>query len=228
MARTIHLRQSTAAVPQPVMSGVSERPCSKRSLYQPPALPPGGTVPIALPAAVPPSLANLVRQCLSRDPAARPTVAEITAAIHEAPQPPTPSHPRRQDLAPPGDPAPSLKPTPALKPAPSQSVREIPKSVQRRRLGVLAAIAMLLIIVAGIWARGHLRPAQTAVTVPTSPPPASAPAVAAAKPTTPAPATTPAPCAVAIAPSRPHERWHKDQRACYIRIFPRCRDAPGI
>jgi TonB family protein len=108
----------------------------------PPAWPDLNVDTAAFTAALPSPFAQIVRQCLNRNPAGRPTVAGVEAQLKPAPSkpavpaassaPPTPSVP----AAPAAPPAPSARPMPAAQPAPPNWRRFAP------------AIAVLLLAVA--------------------------------------------------------------------------------
>jgi TonB family protein len=120
------------------------------------------------PAALPPTFVEIVRQCLNRNPANRPTVADVQALIKSAPPLPEVSVPQPARSVP--QPARSV-PQPARSvPQPPVSipeplVREVPDSATppeespKRRLFV-PAIAGLVIVVVAVWVGLHLRSAQ--------------------------------------------------------------------
>jgi TonB family protein len=114
----------------------------------PPSWPDNKSDTPSFPAALPATFAEIARQCLNRDPAKRPTVAEVEVKIEPAPQRPGISLPQ-----------------PPVSPA-QPPVSESPK--QR----FIAAIAVLLIVAAAVWAGLHLRSSRTSLE--RSAPPAAA------------------------------------------------------
>ncbi len=64
----------------------------------PPAWPDGRSESVALPANLPPTFVDTVRRCLSRNPADRPTVAELQAEFNRPPQAPVISIPQATPL----------------------------------------------------------------------------------------------------------------------------------
>jgi TonB family protein len=100
----------------------------------PPSWPDNKSDTPSFPAALPATFAEIARQCLNRDPAKRPTVADVEAKIKPAPQSPGVSLPG--------------KPTP---PEESPKQRFIP------------AIAVLLIVAVAVWAGLHLRSSRTSL-----------------------------------------------------------------
>jgi len=101
-----------------------------------------------LPAALPAEFAEVVRQCLDRNPANRPTVAELVAWINPAPPLPVVAVP----------PLPVSAPNPPVS-IPSPAVVELrgraPAESPKHRLFV-AAIAVLLVVVVAVWAGLHM------------------------------------------------------------------------
>jgi TonB family protein len=118
----------------------------------------------SFPAALPPTFVAIVRQCLNRNPANRPTVDDVEAQIKTAPQLPVVSVP----------PPPHSAPTP-LVPAPQPlvsipkpRVREVPdratppEESPKRRL-FLPAIAVLSIVVVALWVGLHVLGSRTSL-----------------------------------------------------------------
>jgi len=101
-----------------------------------------------LPAALPAGFAEVVRQCLDRNPANRPTVAGLQAWINPAPPLPVVAVP----------PPPVLVPDPPV-PIPSPAVVELhgraPTESPKHRLFV-PAIAVLFMVVVAVWAVLHM------------------------------------------------------------------------
>ncbi len=145
---------------------------------------------VSLPAAIPPQFAQLIRQCLSRDPANRPTVAELYLRLNPAQQaqgaqaaqpaqPPQPAHlaqaatvtPIRFPVLLPPEPAPTA-------PVPERFAREEPSStapaqqLRKRRSFVPVGTTILVVLIALSTALRLLEsqtyPRPTAVTVVTS------------------------------------------------------------
>jgi TonB family protein len=96
----------------------------------------------SFPAALPPTFVAIVRQCLSRNPADRPTVADVEAQINPAPQP--------------------------LVSIPKPRVREVPNRTAppegspKQRL-FLPAIAVLSIVVIAAWVGWHVLGSRTSL-----------------------------------------------------------------
>jgi serine/threonine protein kinase len=78
-----------------------------------------------LPATTPPAFADSIRRCLRRDPAERPTIAELRSQLSSAPPPPAAE--TAVSPAPPSIPAPSSSPTPTPSPpAPARIAEPAP------------------------------------------------------------------------------------------------------
>jgi len=116
----------------------------------------------SFPAALPPTFATIVRQCLNRDPASRPTVDDVEAQIRPAPQLPVVSALQLPLSAP--------KP---LVSKPKPLVREVsdratpPEKSPKRRL-FLPAIAVLsivivAIVVVAVWVSSHVLSSQASL-----------------------------------------------------------------
>jgi TonB family protein len=84
----------------------------------PPAWPGEGSETVSLPASLPPEFADPVRRCLSRNPANRPTIAELEAHIKRTPPAAVPApEPRVSEASRRVVPAPASSKSPALVPA---------------------------------------------------------------------------------------------------------------
>jgi TonB family protein len=144
----------------------------------PPSWPDGKSETASFPAALSRPFEEIVRQCLNRDPAHRPTVADVEARINPAPQSPVVPVPQPPLSAP--------KPLVSI---PEPLVREVPdkatppdKSPKPRWF--VPAIAVLLIAVTAVWVGLHLRSSQTSfdrATPPTATPPTATPPTAASE-----------------------------------------------
>jgi TonB family protein len=139
-----------------------------------------------LPATLPPAFVDTVQRCLSRNPASRPTAAELEARLKPAPQAPVVSVPAAVVRAEPD----------RVTPAP-------PESPKQRWLvpGILAVVVLI-----AVWAGARLfkshpnsQPAAASTPVSAPQPNAGAPVAAAQNPATPAsaPAKVTAPAAAA-------------------------------
>jgi TonB family protein len=111
----------------------------------------------SFPAALPPTFAAIVRQCLSRNPAGRPTVDEVEARITPEPQLPVVSIPQLPLSAPK-----SLvsKPKPLVREVSDRATR--PEKSPKRRL-FLPAIAVLSIVVVAVWVSSHVLSSQASL-----------------------------------------------------------------
>jgi TonB family protein len=105
---------------------------------------------LSFPAALPAAFAAIVRQCLSRNPAGRPTVDEVEARIKPEPQLPVVSVPQPPLSAP--NPLVS-KPEPLVREVPDRAAP--PKRSPTQRL-FLSAIAVLSIVVVAVWVSSHV------------------------------------------------------------------------
>jgi len=122
----------------------------------------------SFPAALPATFVEIARQCLDRNPAKRPTVADVEAKIEPAPQSPGISVPQ-----PPVSPAqpPVSGPEPLV--SIPQPVRSIPQSPAGKVPGrstppeespkqrFILPITVLLIVAVAVWAGLHLRSSLT-------------------------------------------------------------------
>jgi serine/threonine protein kinase len=117
-----------------------------------------------LPAALPAEFAEVVRQCLDRNPANRPTVAELVAWINPAPPLPVVALP----------PLPVSVPNPPVS-IPSPPVVELrgraPAESPKHRLFV-SAIAVLFVVVVAVWAGLHMFSSRSSME-PAAPPTAA-------------------------------------------------------
>jgi outer membrane biosynthesis protein TonB len=152
---------------------------------------------VALPTAIPPQFAQLIRQCLSRDPANRPTVVELYARINPA-QPATVTPVRYPVLLPP-ETAPTV-------PVPERFAREEPNSTtpaqqlpKRRSFVPVGATILVVLIVLSTALRllysQTVTPKDLTARNPTGviPMPAAVPAPTAAPAPNEVPALSPAP-----------------------------------
>ena len=110
-----------------------------------PTWPDGLSETAALPAALLPTFAPIVRQCLDRNPANRPTVADLKAWINPAPRLPAAALPQA--------PA-SLPDSPAPKPVVVAQPDRAPREPAKQRF-LIPAIAGLFIAVVAVWAGLH-------------------------------------------------------------------------
>ncbi len=134
----------------------------------PPSWPDDESDTPSFPAALPATFVEIARQCLDRNPAKRPTVAEVEAKIEPAPQSPGISVPQ-----PPVSPAqpPVSGPEPLV--SIPQPVRSIPQSPAGKVPGrstppeespkqrFILPITVLLIVAVAVWAGLHLRSSLT-------------------------------------------------------------------
>jgi TonB family protein len=134
----------------------------------PPTWPDGRAGIPSLPTNLPPTFAATVQRCLSRDPADRPTVAELqsqTRPSEAAPPPPsTPTPPREAARSEPVIPA--QQPGSPMR-APPRQFAELAEEPQRKVL--VPALAALLVVGCVVWGglrllKGHPQPAQTVET----------------------------------------------------------------
>lgn len=119
-----------------------------------PTWPHGLSETAALPAALPPAFAPIVRRCLDRNPANRPTVADLEAWLNPAPQLPAASSPQAPaslpDLPGPKVDSPASQAKPAVLAQPDRA----PSEPAKRRF-MIGAIAGLFIAVVAAWAGLH-------------------------------------------------------------------------
>jgi TonB family protein len=129
----------------------------------PPTWPNGRAGAPTFPTNLPPTFAAIVQRCLSRDPADRPTVAELQSQTRPDGAAPT-SLPRAAAQPEPVPAAP--RPEPVMR-APLRQVSEPAEEPQRK---VLAPVLLALLVAGGlVWGgsrlfRGQVKPAQTATT----------------------------------------------------------------
>jgi TonB family protein len=114
----------------------------------PPSWPDNKSDTPSFPGALPAPFVEIARQCLDRDPAKRPTVAEVAAMIEPAPQ------------------------SPGVSPAQPPVSRAQPRASESPKQRFIPAIAVLLIVAAAVWAGLHLRSSRTSLE--RSAPPAAA------------------------------------------------------
>jgi TonB family protein len=117
---------------------------------------------VSLPATFPSMFTGVVRQCLNRDPADRPTVGDLQAQLK--PVPPAPAGSAQPAVS---------RPEPLVREAPGGSPP--PEKPPRRRL-FIAALAGVLVVALAVWAglRSSLTP-QNPETSRSAPPEVSAP-----------------------------------------------------
>jgi len=115
-------------------------------------------------AALPPTFVGIVRQCLNRNPASRPTAADVDAEINPAPQLPLVSAAQCADSAPeslvPVAQPPVSIPTPLVRETPAGAPPLDWSPIQRL---FVPAVAVLLIIVVAVWAGLHLLGSRTSL-----------------------------------------------------------------
>jgi TonB family protein len=140
----------------------------------------GSFVPDLLPAATPELLASMVRQCLNRSAADRPTVEDLESQLEPAVAAPlsqTPVPPASAPTTPaPTTPAPTTPAPPA--PVPHTYVPQAPAWSPRRRLLVavlVAVLAIALLVWAGRRSRQVLPPAAPVLVDSADRPPAEVP-----------------------------------------------------
>jgi TonB family protein len=166
----------------------------------PPSWPEGQSKPPSFSAALPPTLAQIVRQCLNRNPADRPTVADLQRQLKSVPPMPVASVPQ---------PAPSLA-------QPPESIPERPIHPGPRGPGpseaspkwrsFIPAIAVLVIAGIAVWVGLHVRHAQPSLERAAAPTAAAPPASQLSPPAPPSSsartaASQPAPSRLASGPS---------------------------
>ncbi|HWX34731.1 MAG TPA: protein kinase [Steroidobacteraceae bacterium] len=126
----------------------------------PPAWPEGNFETNDVTAALPPPFAEIVRQCLNRNPAERPSVAGVEAQINPAtvvpPAPPAP----RTTVAAPATPAPHAPSAPLVREA---AGRAIPPAVSPQRRWFAPAIVVFLLVVAAVWIGLHRLSSHTSL-----------------------------------------------------------------
>jgi TonB family protein len=140
----------------------------------------------SFPASLPPEFAGIVRRCLSRNPAARPTIAELEAEFKIPASAPVASTP-----------AVSAPPAPASKPAPAPVVAAARAPVSRW----VPAAAGLLVVALAFYAATRLLHGPAKGHSPS--PPTSSLTSSPTPPSTAVVATAPAPAASAATPAPP-------------------------
>jgi TonB family protein len=131
-----------------------------------PSWPDGKFETVSFPAVLPPTFAAIVRQCLSRDPASRPTVDDVETRIKPEPQLPVVSVPQPPLSAP----RPLVsKPKPLVREVPDRAAP--PKKPPKQRWS-LPAIAVLSIVVVVVW--GGLRVLNSRASLQRAAPPRTA------------------------------------------------------
>jgi TonB family protein len=127
----------------------------------PPSWPHGTDTP-SFPTALPPMFVEIARQCLNRDPAKRPTVADVEDRIKPAPQLPLISLPQPPVLVPePLASVPQPRASTAKSPVREVPVRPKPPEEWPKRRVFVSAIALLLIVAIAVWAGLHLLGSRT-------------------------------------------------------------------
>jgi TonB family protein len=116
------------------------------------------------PAALPPTFVAIVRECLNRNPANRPTVDDVEAQINPAPQlpvvsVPAPPHSATKPLVPAPQPLASI-PKPRMREVPTRATP--PEESPKRRL-FLSAIAVLSIVIVALWVGLHVLSSQASL-----------------------------------------------------------------
>jgi len=152
----------------------------------PPAVSDGRFDAASLPATFPSEFAGMVRQCLSADPARRPTPADLKAqlapqpqdAVVSPPRPAAPAAPPAAAAAPAAPPAAQARaasapviPPPAREATSAISLEERPG----KRRWYVAGLAVALIVWLAVWAGLHGRRPVQAPAAPPSPAAAAAP-----------------------------------------------------
>jgi TonB family protein len=158
---------------------------------QPPSWPDSKSETPSVPAPLPPTFGEIARQCLNRNPANRPTVADVEAQIKlTAPLPVSPAQPQPPLSA--REPLVSVPPPRVSTPQPP--VREMPDRAASseespKQRWFVPAIAVLLIVAVAVWAGTHMLSSRTSLeraapstdaspnpaTSPSAPPEVSAP-----------------------------------------------------
>jgi TonB family protein len=128
-----------------------------------PAWPDGKSGTATFSAALPPAFAEIVRQCLDRNPANRPTVADVETRIKPAPQSPKASAPQPPLSAP-------QPPLSALEPVsiPERLARKTPDEAAPpeeppRRRWFVRAMAALVVVAVAVWVGMHLLGSRTSL-----------------------------------------------------------------
>src|SRR6266404_4468322 len=134
----------------------------------PPSWPDNKSDTPSFPAALPATFAEIARQCLNRDPAKRPTVAEVEAKIEPAPQSPgisvpqPPVSPAQPPVSPAQPPVSIPQPVRSIPQSPAGKVpgRSTPPEESPKQRFILP-ITVLLIVALAVWAGLHLRSSLT-------------------------------------------------------------------
>ena len=136
----------------------------------PPAWPDKRFATASLPTTLPTMFAGVVRQCLNRNPANRPTVADLEARLEPLPQAPVASSPQPTASAPQ-----SLVSRPGALGREVPSRAAPPKESPKRR-SFVAALAVVLVVLLAVWAgvRSN-RASRNPETSRSAPPEAAAP-----------------------------------------------------
>jgi TonB family protein len=129
-----------------------------------PSWPDGNSETVSFPADLPPTFVAIIRQCLNRNPANRPTVANVEAQIKPAPQLPVVSEPQPAHSAP----RPLVSAPQPLVSIPKPRVREVPdratplEELPKQRW-FLPAIAVLSLVVVAAWVGLHVLGSRTSL-----------------------------------------------------------------
>jgi TonB family protein len=128
----------------------------------PPSWPDSKSETPSFPAPLPPTFVEIARQCLNRNPANRPTVADVEAQIKPTPLPVSPPQP---PLSVPE--ALVSVPSPRVS-TPKPSVREMPVRATSpeespKQRWFVPAIAVLLIVAVAVWAATHMLSSRTSL-----------------------------------------------------------------
>jgi serine/threonine protein kinase len=130
----------------------------------PPSWLDGKSETASFPGALPPTFVAIVRQCLNRNPANRPSVADLEAQINPAPQLPVVSEPRPPLSAP----IPIVSAPQPLVSIRKPRVREVPDQATTTEESpkhhlFLPAIAVLSIVVVAAWVGLHVLRSRTSL-----------------------------------------------------------------
>jgi TonB family protein len=129
----------------------------------PPSWPDSKSETPSFPAALPPTFVEIARQCLNRNPAKRPTVADVEAQIKPAPQLPFVSLPQ----PPVSVPEPLVSAPQPLVSIPQSPMREVPdrptSPEESPKQRFVPTIAVLLIVAVAVWAGLHWHSSRTSL-----------------------------------------------------------------